>query len=84
MEEAKVIYDDEDVIGMVKEIRKCFMKHLGDVIFDTSIGIEEKTNDLILTAKLIEKLNNEDDRTIIRVTYNQMGNLDYKYLTWEE
>ena len=84
MEEFKVIYDDEDVIGMVKEIRKCFMKHLADIILDEEIEMGEKTNQLSLIAELIEKLGNESDNTIIKVSFNPMGAFNYSHLSWEE
>ena len=79
-----VIYDDEDVIGKVLEIKKCFMQHLAEIILDEEIEIGEKTNKLTLIAELIEKLNEENDNAIIKVTFNPMGEFNFKYLNWEE
>ena len=79
-----VIYDDEDVIGKVIEIKKCYMKHLADIILDGEIELGEKTNNLSLVAELIEKLENENDNDIIKVSFNPMGEFYYKYLNWEE
>ena len=79
-----VIYDDEDVIGKVLEIKKCFMQHLAEIILDEEIEIGEKTSQLTLIAELIEKLNEENDNTIIKVTFNPMGEFNFKYLNWEE
>lgn len=80
----EVIYDDEDVIGKVREIKKCFMKHLADIILDEEIEMGEKTNQLSLIAELIEKLENESDNTIIKVSFNPMGAFNYSHLSWEE
>ena len=80
----EVIYDDEDVIGKVREIKKCFMKHLTDIILDEEIEMGEKTNQLSLIAELIEKLGNESDNTIIKVSFNPMGAFNYSHLSWEE
>lgn len=79
-----VIYDDEDVIGKVLEIKKCFMQHLAEIILDEEIEIGEKTSQLTLIAELIEKLNEENDNAIIKVTFNPMGEFNFKYLNWEE
>ena len=78
----EVIYDDEDVIGKVREVKKCFMQHLADIILDEEIEMGEKTNQLI--AELIEKLGNESDNTIIKVSFNPMGAFNYSHLGWEE
>ena len=80
----EVIYDDEDVIGKVREVKKCFMKHLADIILDEEIEMGEKTNQLSLIAELIEKLGNESDNTIIKVSFNPMGAFNYSHLSWEE
>lgn len=80
----EVIYDDEDVIGKVREVKKCFMQHLAETILDGEIEMGEKTNQLSLVAELIEKLENESDNTIIKVTFNPMGAFNYSYLNWEE
>lgn len=80
----EVIYDDEDVIGKVREVKKCYMKHLADIILDEEIEMGEKTSNLILIAELIDKLGEESDNTIIKVTYNPMGAFNYSHLSWEE
>lgn len=79
-----VIYDDEDVIGQVIEIKKCFMQYLAETILDEEIEFGEKTNKLKLIAELLEDLEEEDNKTIIRVVYNPMGALNYRHIVWEE
>ena len=85
MEKFTVIYDDEDVIGKVAEVKKCFMQHLGEVVLDGEVEMGEKTNQVALIAELIDKLNNENDREIIKVSYNPMGTFNiYHIQGWEE
>lgn len=80
----EVIYDDENVIGKIREVKKCFMKHLADIILDEEIEMGEKTNQLCLIAELIESLNNEGENDIIKVFFNPMGAFQYSFLSWEE
>ena len=80
-----VIYDDEDVIGKVLEIKKCFMQHLAEIILDEEIEIGEKTSQLKLIAELIEKLEDVSEQTIIKVSFNPMGTFNVYYIQgWEE
>lgn len=85
MEEIKgIIFENEDTIGKVKDIRKLFVKELGNNLLDKNIYIEDKINQINLIQDLLEKINEEEDNTIIRVGYNPMGEFYYKHLTWEE
>lgn len=80
-----VIYDDEDVIGQVSEIKKCFMQHLAEITMDGEVEMGEKTNKLRLVAELIDKLENESEKTIVKVSYNPMGTFNiYHIQGWEE
>ena len=85
MEEIKgIIFENEDTIGKVKDIRELFVKQLANDLLDNDIYIEDKINQINLMQDLLEKINEEEDNTIIRVCYNPMGEFYYKHLTWEE
>lgn len=84
MENFTVIYEDEDIIGKVEEIRKCFLTELSKILSDNNIEIEEKINQLYLTQDLIKQLEEESDKTIIKVSYHPMGAFYYKYMIEEE
>ena len=85
MEEIKgIIFEDTDTIGKVKDIRELFVKELANDLLDNDIGIEDKINQINLIQDLLEKIQEEEDNTIIRVGYNPMGEFYYKHLTWEE
>lgn len=84
MEDFEVIYDDEDVIGKVKEIKKCFIHQLSVTLSDNEIDIEEKINQNNLINDLLEQIKEEHDNTIIKVSFNPMGAFYYKHLNWEE
>lgn len=84
MENFTVIYDDEDVMGKVLDIRKCFIKQLGNDLLDINIGIEDKINQLNLVQELLEKLQEENNETIIKVSFNPMGEFYYKYIDWSD
>lgn len=78
-----VIYDDEDVIGKVKDIKKCFINELAKILEDREIDIEEQINQINLIQDLLEELSDENNNTIIKVSFNPMGAFYYSYVNWE-
>lgn len=84
MEKFTVIYQDEDIIGKVEEVIKCFLTELSKILNDDTIEIEEKINQLYLIQDLIKQLEKENNSTIIKVSYNPMGAFYYKYMVEEE
>lgn len=78
-----VIFDDEDVIGKVEEIRKYFLNELAIKLYTDDIEITEKINLLNMIQELISKLENENDKSIIKVSYNPMGCFNIFHLEWE-
>lgn len=83
MDKFKVIYDGDNVIGKVEEIKELFVYELGEDL-QTDIDIEEKIDRINMTQDLLKELENEHDDTIIKVLYNQMGCFNYKYMIEEE
>lgn len=80
-----IIYDDEDVIGKIKDIKKSFVYELSKTLNDESIDIEDKTSQIDLIQDLLKQLNNEkNENAIIKVKYNPMGSFYYSFLNWEE
>lgn len=80
MENLELIYDDEDVIGKVSEIRKCFINELSKNLQDNELEIEDKINQINLIQDLLKQIKNEDSKRIIRVSFNPMGTFYYTYL----
>lgn len=78
-----VIFDDEDIIGKVEEIRKYFLNELAIKLYTDDIDMTERVNILNMTQELIEKLENENDKSIIKVSYNPMGCFNIFHLEWE-
>ena len=83
MDKINVIYDGDDVVGKVGEIKKLFIYQLGEDL-QMNIDIEEKIDRINMTQDLLKKLENEHNNTIIKVLYNQMGCFNYKYMIEEE
>lgn len=83
MDKFNVIYDGDDVVGKVGEIKKLFIYQLGEDL-QMDIDIEEKIDRINMTQDLLKKLENEHNNTIIKVLYNQMGCFNYKYMIEEE
>jgi hypothetical protein len=83
MKNFNVIYNDEDVIGKVKDIKECFSYELSKILTDEKIDIEEKINHIEIIGDLLSQLGEEFDNTIIKVSYNPMGCYYFNYLSWE-
>lgn len=78
-----VIYDDEDVIGKVLDIKKCFMYELIREIKSNETDVDEKISQISLIQDLLLKLKKENNSTVIKVSYNPMGAFNFGYLNWE-
>lgn len=78
-----VIYDDEDVIGKVEEIKKCFINELVKILESEEISVEEKIEQISLIEDLLNEISKENNNTIIRVTFNPVGVFYYSYANWE-
>ena len=83
MERFNVIYDGDDVIGKVEEIKELFVYELGEDL-QTDIDIEEKIDRINMTQNFLKDLEGKNKNTIIKVLYNQMGCFNYKYMIEEE
>ena len=85
MENLEIIYDDEDVIGKVLDVKKLFVFQLAKDLQDKEIALEDKINQINLVQELLEKLEEESERTIIKVSFNPMGTFNVYYIQgWEE
>lgn len=84
MEDYTIIEDDEDIIGKVLDIKKCFINILIQDLKNKDIDLESKIYQINLTQDLLDKLKDEYDDTIIKVSFNPMGAYYFKNLTWEE
>lgn len=69
--------DNESVIGKVEQIRKLFLTEIKRQINDKEIISTEKVDNISLIMELLEDLQEEDDKEIIKVNYNPMGVYTY-------
>ena len=83
MDKFNVIYVDEDVVGKVRDIKKLMIYQLGKDLQE-NIDIVEKIDKINMTQSLLEDLESENDNTIIKVIYNNMGCFNYKYMVEED
>lgn len=83
MDKFNVIYVDEDVVGKVRDIKKLMIYQLSKDLQE-DIDIVEKIDKINMTQALLEDLEGENDNTIIKVLYNQMGCFNYKDMIEEE
>lgn len=79
-----IIFDDEDIIGKVKDIKKLFINELAKNLLDKEFEVKEKISDINNVQELFKNLEKENDNTIIKIYNNPMGGLEFKHLTWEE
>lgn len=69
--------DNENVIGKVIQIRKLFLSEIKRQINDEKLIETEKIDNINLIMELLNDLQEEDDKQIIKVTYNPMGAYNY-------
>lgn len=77
----RLIIEDESIIGTANDILKYFKDEIKLQLDDNTLSFEEiryNTNLILELLENLEKDNNIVDSKKIEVTYNPMGNFQYK------
>lgn len=84
MEDFTIIYDNEDIVGKVADVKKCFINQLANDLLDKDIYIDDKINQINLVQELLEKIKDLSNNEIIKVSYNPVGTFNFKVVDWRD
>lgn len=77
MENLNIILTDTNIIGKVEDLKEYFLMRIQDTL-NKKFSTEEKIDDIRIYSMILNKLQNEYDDYVLKLSQNDIGEYYYK------